>query len=299
MNAMLASPPPAPADAAGSRGAATGQLAGKAALITGAARGIGRACAVAYARAGAELLLTDIGHDLAGVPYPLGNADQLAHTARLCQELAPTAAVVTAEADVRDLDAVREVVDGALDRFGRIDILLNNAGIAAPSGKTVQDITPSEWELMLDVDVSGAWRMIRAAGSAMAAQRAGSIINVSSTAGLVGYRHFAGYVTAKHALIGLTKSAALDFAPFGVRVNALCPGSVRDDGAAEGRMLSEIARSLEVPVAEHEETFVAAQPMNRLIEPEDVAGAALWLGSDGSRQVTGSTVTVDGGFTSR
>ncbi|MET9859392.1 SDR family oxidoreductase [Streptomyces smyrnaeus] len=291
MSALLTTPPPG--------GATSAALAGKAALVTGAARGIGRACALAYARAGADLLLTDIGHDLDGVPYPLGSTGQLAHTAQLCRELSAASVVVTAEADVRDLDAVRAVVDGALDRFGRIDVLLNNAGIAAPSGKTVHDITPDEWELMLDVDVSGAWRMIRAVGAAMTAHRAGSVINVASTAGLVGYRHFAGYVTAKHALVGLTKSAALDFAPFGVRVNALCPGSVRDDDAAEGRMLSEIARSLEVPVAEHEETFVAAQPMNRLIEPEDVAGAAVWLGSDASRQVTGSTVTVDGGFTSR
>ncbi|MFF9556174.1 SDR family oxidoreductase [Streptomyces albus] len=275
-------------------------LAGKAAVITGAARGIGRACALAYARAGADLMLTDIARDLPGVPYPLGTAGQLAHTAQLCREAgADTAVVNTAEADVRDLDAVHAVVAAALDRFGRIDVVINNAGIAAPSGKTVHDITPDEWELMLDVDVSGAWRMIRAVGAALTRQRGGSVINVSSTAGLVGYRHFAGYVTAKHALVGLTKSAALDLAPFGVRVNALCPGSVRDDEAAEGVMLSEIARSLDVPVAEHEETFVAAQPMNRLIEPEDVAGAAVWLGSDASRQVTGSTVTVDGGFTSR
>ncbi|MFJ2738093.1 SDR family oxidoreductase [Streptomyces sp. NPDC087440] len=273
-------------------------LAGRTALVTGAARGVGRACALAYARAGADLVLTDIGEDLDGVPYPLGTAGQLEYTARLCREEGG-GPVSTATADVRDLDAVRAVVDGALDRFGRIDVLLNNAGIAAPSGKTVHDITPDEWDLMLDVDVSGAWRMIRAVGAAMTAQRAGSVINVASTAGLVGYRHFAGYVTAKHALVGLTKAAALDLAPFGVRVNALCPGSVRDDDAAEGRMLTEIARSLDVPVEEHEETFVAAQPMNRLIEPEDVAGAAVWLASDASRQVTGSTVTVDGGFTSR
>ncbi|MFE4795287.1 SDR family oxidoreductase [Streptomyces sp. NPDC056708] len=274
-----------------------GPLAGKAAIVTGAARGIGRACALAYARAGADLLLTDIGHDLAGVPYPLGTPSQLAYTARLCREQGTT--VITAEADVRDLDAVRRVTDSALDRFGRIDVLLNNAGIAAPSGKTVHDIAPDEWDLMLDIDVSGAWRMIRSVGAAMTGRRSGSVINVASTAGLVGYRHFAGYVTAKHALVGLTKAAALDLAPFGVRVNALCPGSVRDDDAAEGTMLTEIARSLEVPVEEHEETFVAAQPMNRLIEPEDVAGAAVWLGSDDARQVTGTTVTVDGGFTSR
>lgn len=276
------------------------RLSGKVALVTGAARGIGRACAVAFARAGADLLLLDIAHDLAGVPYPLGTASQLEHTAELCRQAGgPEATVLSVAADVRDLQAVQAAVDLALARFGRIDVVLNNAGIAAPSGKPVHHIEADEWDLMLDVDVSGAWRVIRAVGTAMSAQRCGSIINVASTAGLVGYRNFAGYVTAKHALVGLSKAAALDLAPFKVRVNALCPGSVRDDPAVEGRMLSEIARSLDVPVAEHEQTFVAAQPMNALVEPDDVAGAALWLASDESRQVTGSVVSVDGGFTSR
>src|SRR5262249_51806983 len=144
----------------------------------------------------------------------------------------------------------------------------------------------------IDVDLSGAWRMIRTVGKAMSARRAGSIVNIASTAGLVGYRHFAGYVAAKHGLIGLTKAAALDYAPRKVRVNAVCPGSVRDDPTAEGRMLAEIARALEVPVSEHEETFVAAQPMNALIEPEDVAAAVVYLLSDDARQVTGTTLTV-------
>jgi NAD(P)-dependent dehydrogenase (short-subunit alcohol dehydrogenase family) len=130
-------------------------------------------------------------------------------------------------------------------------------------------------------------------------QRCGSIINVASTAGLVGYRHFAGYVAAKHGLIGLTKSAALDYAPFRVRVNALCPGSVRDDPLVEGRMLAEIARSLHLPAGDHEDIFLRDQPMNALIEPADIAGAAVWLAGDDSRQVTGSVITVDGGFTSR
>jgi NAD(P)-dependent dehydrogenase (short-subunit alcohol dehydrogenase family) len=276
------------------------RLAGKVAIVTGAARGIGRACSIAFARAGADLLLLDIGHDLAGVPYPLGSVSQLEYTAELCRQVGgPEASVLSVQADVRDLAAVRRAVELALDRFGRIDVVLNNAGIAAPSGKAVHDIEAEEWDLMLDVDVSGAWRMIRAVGAVMSHQRSGSIINVASTAGLVGYRNFAGYVTAKHALVGLSKAAALDLAPFGVRVNALCPGSVRDDPAVEGRMLSEIARSLDVEVAEHEQTFMAGQPMNALIEPDDVAGAALWLASEESRQVTGSVVAVDGGFTSR
>lgn len=272
-------------------------LKGKTAVITGAARGLGRACATRFAREGADLVLLDIAQDLDGVPYPLGSVSQLGHTADLCR--GHGAAVITAAADVRSPEACEVAVAQALDRFGSIQVLVNGAGIAAPSGKAVHEIAEDEWDLMIDTDLSGAWRMMKAVSPSMVARNEGSIINIASTAGLVGYRNFAGYVAAKHGLIGLTKAAALDYAPHRVRVNALCPGSVRDDALVEGRMLAEIARSLEVPVEEHEELFVQAQPMNRLIEPDDIAGAAVWLAGDDSRQVTGTTLTVDGGFTAR
>ncbi|MFG2586343.1 SDR family oxidoreductase [Streptomyces malaysiensis] len=275
----------------------TGRLDGKTALITGAARGLGRATAVAFAREGADLVLLDVAKDLPGVPYPLGSASQLEHTASLCRE--EGAAVLLQHTDVRELDDVKAAVAGAADRFGHLDVLINNAGIAAPSGKAAHEIEEEEWQLMLDVDLSGAWRLIHCVGGLMAERRSGSIINIASTAGLVGYRHFAGYVAAKHGLVGLTKAASLDYGPHKVRVNALCPGSVRDAPHVEGRMLAEIARSLDVPVAEHEEIFVRDQPMNALIEPEDVAHTAVWLASDEASQVTGAVITVDGGFSAR
>ncbi|MET9610100.1 mycofactocin-coupled SDR family oxidoreductase [Streptomyces sp. NPDC006512] len=274
-----------------------GRLTGRTAVVTGAARGLGRSCAVRFAAEGADLVLVDVAGDVAGVPYPLGSRSQLEHTAQLCR--AHGVSVHTAAADVRDPGAVEAVAGQALERFGTLDVLLNNAGIASPSGKAVHEIAEDEWELMVGIDLTGAWRMMKAVVPAMVEQRSGSVINVASTAGLVGYRHFAGYVAAKHGLIGLTKAAALDYAPFRVRVNALCPGSVRDDPLHEGRMLAEIARSLDVDVAEHEEIFVQSQPMNALIEPHDIAGAALWLAGDDSRQVTGTTLTVDGGFSAR
>ncbi|MEU9304035.1 mycofactocin-coupled SDR family oxidoreductase [Streptomyces sp. NPDC048269] len=276
---------------------ATARLTGRTAVVTGAARGLGRSCAVRFAAEGADLVLVDVAGDVAGVPYPLGSQSQLEHTAQLCR--AHGVSVHAAVADVRDPAGVEAVADQALERFGTIDVLLNNAGIAAPSGKAVHEIAEDEWELMVGIDLTGAWRMMKALVPAMVEQRSGSVINVASTAGLVGYRHFAGYVAAKHGLIGLTKAAALDYAPFRVRVNALCPGSVRDDPLHEGRMLAEIARSLEVAVDEHEEIFVQSQPMNALIEPQDIAGAALWLAGDDSLQVTGTTLTVDGGFSAR
>ncbi len=273
------------------------RLEGKTAVITGAGRGLGRACAVLFAREGADVMLLDIARDLPGVPYPLASESQLALTADLCREAG--AAVLTGRVDVRDTAGIDGAMAEALSRFGKIDVLVNNAGIAAPSGKAVHRMDEEEWTLMLDVDLSGAWRTIRSVGEHMTGRRSGSIINVASTAGLVGYRFFAGYVAAKHGLVGLTKAAALDFAPSGVRVNAICPGSVRDDPQVEGLMLSEIARSLDVPADEHEAAFLQAQPMNALIEPEDVARSAVWLASDDARQVTGTTLTVDGGFTAR
>ncbi|MER5868048.1 SDR family oxidoreductase [Kitasatospora sp. NPDC002040] len=272
-------------------------MEGKTAVITGAARGLGRACAIAFARAGADLTLVDVAGRLPGIPYPLGSESQLAYTADLCRDVG--AAVLVRQADVRDLAALEMVAADTEERFGAIDVLVNNAGIAAPSGKPAHEIDVDEWQVMIDVDLSGAWRAIRAVGGHMMRRRSGSIINIASTAGLVGYRYFAGYVAAKHGLVGLTKAVALDYAPHKVRVNALCPGSVRDDGGMEGRMLSEIARTLDVPIAEHEETFVQAQPMNALIEPDDIARAALWLASDDSRQMTGGVLTIDGGFTAR
>jgi NAD(P)-dependent dehydrogenase (short-subunit alcohol dehydrogenase family) len=273
------------------------RLAGKTVVITGAARGLGRVCALTFAREGADLALLDIAKDLPGVPYPLGSASQLAYTADLCREHG--AAVLTSEVDIRDLAAVEDAIAEAHQRFGTIDVLVNNAGIAAPSGKAVHDIGEDEWSLMIDIDLSGAWRMTKTVGRLMVARRSGSIVNIASTAGVVGYRNFAAYVAAKHGLIGLTRAAALDYAPAQVRVNALCPGSVRDDPQAEGCMLAEIARALDVPVMDYEKTFLPSQPMNALIGPEDVASAALWLASDESGRVTGSVVTVDGGFTAR
>jgi SDR family mycofactocin-dependent oxidoreductase len=273
------------------------RLEGKVAIVTGAARGLGRACATRFAREGASVVLLDVAGDIPGVPYKLGTQSQLDCSAALCR--AEGRAALAMAVDVRDAAAIARAVDATLERFGRIDVLVNNAGIAAPSGQAVHEITEDDWRLMIDIDLSGAWRMLKAVSPTMLQQRSGSIINVASTAGMVGYRRFAGYVAAKHGVIGLTRAAALDFAPLKVRVNALCPGSVRDDFGVEGQMLSEIARSLDVPVAEHEETFLQAQPMNALIEPDDISAAAVWLASDESRQVTGSVTAVDGGFTAR
>ncbi|SCL25326.1 SDR family oxidoreductase [Micromonospora inyonensis] len=273
------------------------RLREKVVVVTGAARGIGRATALACASEGADVVLLDVAADIDGCPYPLGTPDQLAMTAKRCAEHAVT--VTSHAVDVRDGAAASAAIDETLDRFGRVDVLVNNAGLAAPAGVPVHEVSEEQWRLILDVDLDGAWRMLRLTVPSMLRTGRGSVVNIASTAGLVGYRSFAAYVTAKHALVGLTKAAALDLAPHGVRVNAVCPGSVRDDPALDGRMLAEIARALGLPVTEHERTFVADQPTNRLVRAEDVARACVWLGSDESTDVTGAAIPVDGGFTAR
>jgi NAD(P)-dependent dehydrogenase (short-subunit alcohol dehydrogenase family) len=270
------------------------QLHQKVAVITGAARGVGRACATRFAREGALLVLLDVAADIDGVPYKLASVSQLDHTAAVCRGLGST--VLAMVVDVRDPGAVGAALERSLDRFGCIDVLVNSAGIVSPSGRAVHEIAETEWQLMMDVDLSGTWRLLKAVAPAMLKRRSGSIINIASTAGTVGYRHFAAYVAAKHGVVGLTRAAALDFAPLKVRVNALCPGSIRDTLEFEGQMLTEIARSLDVPIAEHERIFTESQPMNELMVPEDVAAAAVWLASDDSKRVTGSVISVDGGF---
>jgi NAD(P)-dependent dehydrogenase (short-subunit alcohol dehydrogenase family) len=267
------------------------------AVITGAARGLGRAIAFSFAEAGADLVLADVADDIDGVPYNLGSAGQLDYTAEECRKRGSF--VLVSRLDVRDLAAIEEAMGLAVDRYGKIDVLVNNAGIAAPSGKIAHEITEEEWALMIEIDLSGAWRMTKVVGELMVGQRSGSIVNVSSTAGVVGYRHFAAYVSAKHGLVGLTRAVALDYAPYKVRVNAVLPGSVRDDPVYEGVMLSEIVRALEIPQLDAADAMLESQPTHSLVEPGEIANTVVWVALNAPSQLTGAILTVDGGYTVR
>ena len=189
------------------------------------------------------------------------------------------------------------LVEQSLDTFKRIDILVNNAGITKDN--LLMRMGDDEWDAVIAVNLKGVFNCTKAVVRPMMKARSGRIVNIASTAGLVGYRYFAAYVAAKHGVVGLTKAAALDLAPHGVRVNALCPGSVRDDPATEGIMLSAIADALGLPADDYESEFSKAQPTNALVEHGAVATAAAFLISDGSSGMTGSIVTVDGGFSSQ
>lgn len=269
-------------------------LSNKVIIVTGAARGIGRAISIECAKLHSDLVLVDIASNLAEVPYELGNISQLQSTAEECAEYGSMVEVIPANICLQS--DISNVVDKTMKRFGRIDVLVNTAGIAAPSGKPIHEMEETEWQILLDVNLSGAWRFIKAVAPIMIKQRSGCIINISSTAGVVGYRNFSGYVASKHGLVGLTKAAALDYASYQIRVNAICPGSVKDEQRFDGKMLSEIAKALEMDLAEYEEIFLQSQPNNELMSPIDIASAVTWLASDAAKRVTGSVLVLDGGF---
>jgi NAD(P)-dependent dehydrogenase (short-subunit alcohol dehydrogenase family) len=271
------------------------RLAGKVAIITGGARGIGRAIAVAMAREGADLLVTDLCRDLDRCPYPMGTAEQLAETARRCRELGAT--VEAAEADVREPEHARAAVRTAVDRLGKVDILVNNAGVVAPGGRLAHEYGEQEWLLVTDVNLHGPWRFAAAVLPHMVRRRSGSIVNVASTGGLVGFPAFAPYVASKHGLIGLTRALAADYGPHGIRVNAVCPTSVRDEPELDSAMLAGVAGVLHTTVEAYQQLSVSYHPLGSLVDAADVAGACVWLASDESRRLTGAAIPVDAGFT--
>ena len=259
------------AAAAGGREAGeSGLVAGKTALVTGAASGIGRATALALAREGASVTVADV--DAAGAE-------------RVAAEIAGAGGVArAARCDVTRSDEVEATVRAALDAYGgRLDCAVNNAGITAPGG-LVHEIPPEVWERQIAVNLTGVFLCLRAELPAMRAQRAGAIVNMASGAGLIGTPGLAHYCASKHGILGLTKTAALENAALGVRVNALCPGST-DTPMLRGFMdRSEAARKM----------ILASIPSGRLGTPEEVAEAAVWLCSERASYVNGHSLLVDG-----
>jgi NAD(P)-dependent dehydrogenase (short-subunit alcohol dehydrogenase family) len=265
-------------------------------FITGAARGVGRATAIAFAELGDDLLLLDVCAPIEGCPYPLSGPADLEETADRCRRSG--ARVVTAVADVRSESGVREAVQRGRDELGQVDVLVNSAGLVGPAGVAAHELSEEDWALVVDVDLGGVWRCAKAVLPDMIARRSGAIVNVASTAGLVAFPHFANYVAAKHGVVGLTRALALDYAGYGIRVNAVSPTSVRDEPGGAG-MLNGVAGMLGVDLGDYEALSIPHHPLGTLVEARDVASAVVWLASDAAARVTGAILPVDAGFTSR
>jgi SDR family mycofactocin-dependent oxidoreductase len=266
-----------------------GEFAGKVAFITGAAHGQGRATALALAGEGARIAAFDLARPLSYPGYMMGSRNELDSLAAACAELGSEC--LGFSGDVRDDAAITAAVDSTVSRFGRIDILFNNAGICAYG--LAHELTEDAWDTMLDINLKGAWLVARRVIPIMMQQRSGVIINNSSIAGLRGMGRLSHYSASKWGLTGLTKSWAIELAPYGIRVNSIHPTGVNtpmNDGLAalEGLTPKEIA--------ERSAGNLLPVPW---IEPEDVANAVLYLASDRARYVTGTPLVIDAGLLSR
>jgi SDR family mycofactocin-dependent oxidoreductase len=270
-----------------------GMLDGQVALITGGARGQGRAHAVTCAREGADVIIADVIDQLPTVSYKLATKDDLDETVRLVQAHGRRA--IAAQADVRSQEQLDAAVTAGLAEFGKIDILIANAGIWTLG--SFWELTDQQWEEMIGVNLTGAWKAAKAVAPHMIERRSGSIVIIASVNALEAGQYTAHYVAAKHGLIGLMRNVALELAPYGVRCNAICPGAVKTpmtnhQGAWDMFAGHPGGTEEDMTEAGHHYTLLAGTSW---LDPQDVANAALYLNSDLASRVTGATITVDAG----
>jgi SDR family mycofactocin-dependent oxidoreductase len=270
------------------------RLAGKIAFVTGAARGQGRSHAVRLAEEGADIIAVDIASQIDTVPYPMATPEDLAQTVKEVEAL--DRRIVASRVDVRDYDALKAVLDDGVARLGRLDIVSANAGIV--SFGRAEDLTEQTWQDMLDVNLTGVWHTAKAAIPHLRAAGGGSIVITSSGAGLKGQANTGHYVAAKHGVVGLMKTLAIELAPDLIRVNTVNPGSVdtemiQNQGTYHLFMPDhpgEITRADVAPVFQG----VNALPIPWM-EPVDISNAVLFLASDEARDITGVALPVDAG----
>jgi 2-deoxy-D-gluconate 3-dehydrogenase len=246
-------------------------LEGKKALVTGASRGIGKAVAVGLARAGADVALVSRG-------------DTLLQTAQEIEKLGRKA--LTVQEDLSRPEAAEEVVRATVKKFGRLDILVNNAGTTRRA--PVEDYSDEDWKVVIELNLNAVFRLCRAAGKVMLAQGYGKIVNVASLMSFQGGINIPAYTASKHAVAGLTKSFANEWAGRNITVNAIAPGYV----------LTEVTAPLQKDRVRNRQ-ILERIPQGRWAEPEDMVGAVIFLASDASRYVQGHVLVVDGGWLSR
>ncbi len=246
-------------------------MSGKVALVTGGSTGIGRATAIAFGRAGARVVVTGLNPE-----------DGKTAVAEL-EESGGEGFFIAA--DVSDATQVEDMVRQTIDAYGRLDYAFNNAGISGPMGPSA-DYEPEDWRRVIDVNLTGVWLSMKYEIPEMLRQESGVIVNCSSVLGHVGFAGSSAYVAAKHGVLGLTKSAALDYATSGIRITAVCPGFIRTP-------------MIEGAIGDDDEALaplVGLEPIGRLGTPEEIANLVVWLCSDDASFVIGSSVVADGGW---
>ena len=248
-----------------------GLLDGKVALITGGSTGIGRATAQIFAREGAQVGVADV------------NAEGAEETVRLIQ--AAGGAALFIRADVSQAADTEAMVRTVVETYGRLDCAFNNAGIEGEMQST-QDYSEAAWERVMGINLKGVWLSMKAEIQHMLGHGGGAIVNTASAAGLVAVPSLSAYVAAKHGVVGLTKTAALEYAKAGIRVNAVCPGGV------DTPMVQRVFGSNK----ELAEAAIASEPVGRLAQPSEIGEAVAWLCSDAASFVTGHPMAVDGGM---
>ena len=273
-------------------------LEGRVAFITGAARGQGRAHAVRLASEGADIIAIDICHPISDtITYPMGSTEELAETVRAVE--ATGRKVLAREVDIRDLPALQKVVADGVEQFGRLDIVVANAGVL--SWGRMHEMSEEQWDTVIDVNLNGTWRTIRAAVPAMIeAGNGGSIVIVSSSAGLKATPGNGHYSASKHGLVAMTNALAIELGEFGIRVNSIHPYSIETPMVEKKAMMELFSK---FPQYVHSFSPMPYQPVNHqskkgLMEfmmPEEVSDVVAWLAGDGSATISGSQIAVDRG----
>jgi SDR family mycofactocin-dependent oxidoreductase len=272
----------------------SGRLAGKVAFITGAARGQGRAHAVRMASEGADIIAVDVAGKLPScVRYDSATPEDLAETVRLVEAAGAGRQIMASATDIRDFDGLRQAVEDGAAALGRLDIIVANAGITAP--QAWNEITPESFRDVIDVNVTGTWNTVMAgAQKIIDGGRGGSIILISSAAGMKMQPFMVHYTASKHAVTGMARAFAAELGMHSIRVNSVHPGPV-NTAMGGGDMVGALANFIES--SPHLANTLTPFLPNWVAEPEDIADAVCWLASDESRNVTAAAIPIDQGST--